>query len=115
MSKPIERTYREGATLPSLEIEWYAGPAANASLVDFSVSHQWLVEISRTDGGPAIVDTTSVTGAATAPNVTIAWDVTDLGALTAGVYWMQIKATRVSDSKVRFCPQKIRLVIEEAT
>ena len=53
-------------------------------------------------GKAAVIDKSSgITGAATAPNLTIAWAIDELAALTPGEWVVQIEATRTSDSKKR--------------
>jgi hypothetical protein len=113
---PDTWTYSRGALLPSRTIAWYDGPEPNASLIDFSVPHTWALKVSRTQNGPNILaatKTTGITGAATFPNVTIDWLAGDLGSLPAGEFWVQLAATRTSDSKPRFLPRRVKLVIED--
>lgn len=115
-TQPLTWTYRKGSTLPSRTIAWYDGPEPNATLVSFGATapHTWQLTITRSENGAAVVPvkTTGITGADTSPNVTIDWASGDLGALDVGEYWVTLKATRTSDSKTRFLPRKVRLVIE---
>lgn len=105
--------YKQGALLPSVTIEWYDAPAANGVLVPMGAgTYTFELKIARTENGAALVTkTTGITGANTAPNVTIDWAAGDLGALAAGEYVVTLKATRVSDSKPRFLPARVRLII----
>ena len=110
----LVRRYKQGALLPSLTVQWYDGPAQNAALVAFgSIAHTWSLKISKYGNTKALVTkTTGITGADTAPNVTIDWSAGEIDTLAPGEYSVQLVGTRTSDSKPRFCPQEIRIIID---
>lgn len=104
--------YVVGSELPDLTLEWYDRSGA---LIDFSSGWTFQVKVAPVGSTTAsFTKTTGITGAATAPNVIIGWVAADLGALTAGSYEVQVKATRNSDSKDRFNPDPIRIAVREA-
>lgn len=110
----LELRYRQGALLPSVTIDWYDGPAADAALLALgSGGYTFELKASRGENTAALfTKTTGITGGNVSPSVTIDWTAGDLGTLAAGDYVLTLKATRVSDSKPRFLPVRLRLVVE---
>lgn len=92
--------YVLGAELGDLAITWYD---TDGTLIDFSSGWTFQVKVGVTGQAALVTKTTGITGAATAPNVTVAWAATgDLNDITtAGTYTVQVRATRTADSKVR--------------
>lgn len=104
--------YMSGAELPDLPLEWRDG---DGDLIDFSSGYTFTVYVAPAESKAAsFTKTTGITGAATSPNVVLAWPTTgaELNGLTAGVYDVQVKARRTSDSKDRWFPNQITIVIE---
>lgn len=103
--------YTLGADLPDLAITWRD---SSDTLIDFSTGHTFTVKIGRPGATAFVTKTLGITGAATAPNVSISWSITDLASLAAGIYTIQIVARRIVDSKDRFYPAPIALTIRRA-
>lgn len=101
-----------GALLPDTQFPWWEGTA----LVDFSIAHTFKLECTPWAGGADsfAAKTTGFTGAATAPNLVVAWATGDIGSLPAGSYKVEITATRTSDSKPRKRQFKL-VMIDEVT
>lgn len=100
--------YVQGADLPDLAITWND---QNDDLRDFSSG--WTFSLKVGDPGSAALFTkaSGITGAATDPNVTIAWATSgELNTLATGSHTGQITATRTSDSKqlIRTFPISIK-------
>lgn len=93
-------TYYQGSDLPDLAVTWRDSSDA---VIDFSTDHTFEVKVARKGSSTAAFTKTSgITGAATAPNVVIAWAATgELNALDPGVYDVQISAKRDADGKER--------------
>lgn len=109
----IGRRYAKGALLPSLAIDWYDGPASNASLVNLT-GHTFSYTLAKVSAPlRAVVSSNATfTGAATSPNLVVDWSTGSLDALEPGDYELHIVATRNSDSKPRHCPINIRITID---
>jgi len=91
--------YYQGAELGDLPFSWYD---SDGTVIDFSSGYTFSVKVGVPGAAASFTKTTGITGAATAPNVTIGWATTDeLNSLSAGDYVVQITATRTSDSKTR--------------
>lgn len=102
--------YVLGAELGDAEITWNA---SDGTVIDFSSGWTFQVKVGQVGSAASFTKTTGITGAATAPNLTVAWATSgELNSLTAGGYDLQITATRSSDSKTRIC--QFRLVISGA-
>ena len=83
-----EFCYYEGAELPDAVVSWFEG----GQLVDLPGPLSFEARIGR-EGQPAVVTKTSgITGAATAPNLTIQWDPGELDPLTPGRWTITIVA-----------------------
>jgi hypothetical protein len=82
--------YVAGATKPDTTITWREGGA----LVDFSSGFTFEARVFRPGATTSeFTKSSGITGAATDPNVTIAWSTSDLGALAAGDYVLEVRAT----------------------
>lgn len=100
--------YIQGADLPDAAITWRD---RNNSIIDFSSGHTFSLKIGTPGQTALLTKSTGFTGAATSPNLTVAWATSgELNTLTAGTYSGQIKATRNSDSKDRFLPFEIKIL-----
>lgn len=74
-------TYRQDQELPSFAVAWYDNADA---LINFSSGYTFTVKlVDLADGTVALTKTTNISGAATSPNVTVAWAAGELSTLTA--------------------------------
>jgi hypothetical protein len=81
--------YHANAERPTLRLTWYDDDDA---LIDFSSGYTWSLKVGNPGSAALLTKTSGITGAATAPNVTIAWTAGEL-ALTPGTYTYQLTAT----------------------
>lgn len=102
--------YVTGSDLPDLAVSWYD---SNGNLIDFSTGYTYQVKVAPVNSLVAsFTKTTNITGAATAPNLTISWSTSgELNSLSEGTYEVQIQATRTSDSRQRYNPEPIRISV----
>lgn len=93
-------TYVAGADLPDLALTLRDSTDA---VIDFSSGWTFTLKVAPSGSTSAtLTKTTGITGAASAPNVTIAWSTSgELNSLTPGRYRAQLTATRGDDSKHR--------------
>jgi hypothetical protein len=101
--------YMQGAELPDEAITWRDSTGA---VIDFSSGWTFTLRVGKPGEDALIEKTTGITGASTAPNVTIAWDQGELEPLTPGVWAVDITATRTSDDKQR--TMRLDLVVKLA-
>lgn len=102
--------YIKGADLPDLTVVWYDQTGA---LIDFSSGWTFSLKLGDPGSAATLTKSTGITGAATAPNVTVAWATTlDLNSLAATTYTADLTATRTSDSKQRVI--RFRLTVKDA-
>jgi hypothetical protein len=95
----VSVSYVQGADLPDLALEWLDGAG---SVVDFSSGWTFVLKLGTPGQAADVTKNTGITGAATSPNVTIAWATSnELNTLGPGVYSLHLTATRVVDSKQR--------------
>jgi hypothetical protein len=88
-----------GSELPDDAFEW---TDRSDGLIDFSTGWTFTVEVGFPDQDALLTKTTNITGAATSPNVTIAWAEGELGdPLTAGVWPGWITAVHTASGKER--------------
>jgi hypothetical protein len=109
--------YRADQELPAIPLNWVDGTGA---IIDYSTGWTFTVKICLATAPTTTLatKTTGITGAATAPNVTIDWVTADFTGLTAAAagtsYVVHVTARRTSDSKDRVfnpgAPLKITLV-----
>lgn len=99
--------YTAGADLPDLALTWRDSAGA---LIDFSSGWTFELKVGLPGAAAALTKTSGITGAATDPNITIAWATSgELNTLPAGSYVAQLRAQRTSDSKHRFMTFVIRV------
>lgn len=83
-------TYRANQELPSWAADW---KDRDGNLIDFASGYTWEVKlVNKATGTTGLTKTTGITGAATSPNVIVAWAAGELD-LTPGLYRMHLKAT----------------------
>lgn len=105
-------TYLAGCELPDTALTWYD---SSDNLIDFSAGYTFTAKVGTPGSTALITKTTGITGAATSPNVTIAWSTAELASLTAQAnYAIQVIARRTSDSKDRGFPVAISLTVAPA-
>lgn len=99
MSPPA--VYYSGAELPDLHLTW---EDEAGDVIDFAAGWTFTVKVAREGSTTAqFTKTTGITGAASAPNVVVAWATSgELSALAAGRYVVQVVARRSADSKDRY-------------
>lgn len=86
-----------GGELPDWTFAWMDDAG---DLIDFSANYTFTLRIGDSSTG-ILEQTTGITGAATDPNVTIAFAVGTFDSITPGVYAAELWARRTSDSKDR--------------
>lgn len=97
--------YVQGSDLPDLTFEWRDRSGA---LIDFSSGYTFVLKVGTPGSAADVTKSAGITGAATAPNVTVAWATAgELNALVPGVYALHLIATRTSDSKQRFLEDQL--------
>ena len=97
----VPAVYYKGAELPDLHVTW---EDEDGEVIDFAAGWTFVVKVAR-EGSTAASFTKSsgITGAASAPNVVVAWATSgELSTLAAGRYVVQVVATRAADSKDRY-------------
>ena len=102
-------SYAQGADLPDLGIDWtdQAG-----ELIDFSTGYSFELRVGAPGESAALAKSSGITGAATAPNVTISFDDDELSDLEPGHYMADLIATRTADGKDR--AMRFRLSVKAA-
>lgn len=94
-----ELRYYLGDELGDAELTWND---SDGTLINFASGWTFSVKVGTPGSAASFTKTTTITGASTAPNVTIAWATTgELNSLTAGGYTLQVVATQTSGSKTR--------------
>jgi hypothetical protein len=88
--------YTKGDEDP-LKITW---PKDDGTLYDFSSGFTFRARIGNPAQAALVQKTTGFTGAATAPNLTVAWAVNELNAIPAGSYHLDVTATTAANIDV---------------
>jgi len=74
----------------------------NGTVLDLSTGHTFALKVGTPGSAALLTKSTGITGAATSPNVTIAWATTgELNTLPPGIYDADLIITRTADSKDR--------------
>jgi hypothetical protein len=81
--------YHANAERPTLRLTWYDD---DDNLIDFSSGYTFSLKVGNPGSAALLTKTTNITGAATAPNVTIAWTAGEL-AIAPGTYTYELTAT----------------------
>ena len=98
-------SYVQGADLPDLTFTWRDRAGA---LIDFSSGYTFVLKVGTPGSAASLTKSTGITGAATDPNVTVAWATSgELNTLAPGVYSLHLVATRTSDSKQRVLEDRL--------
>jgi hypothetical protein len=90
-----EWVYRQDAEIPSFAVEWRDG---NGALINFASGYTFQVLLVNTSDAVVLTKTTNITGAATSPNVTVAWPAGELN-ITPGVYFLHLRATSATNDR----------------
>lgn len=99
-------TYMAGAELDDLPVTWYAEDGT--TVYDYSSGWTFELKVGQVGSSALFVKTAGISGAATAPNLVVAWATTgELNGLSPGGYNLQIRARRTADSKDRFLDAKL--------
>jgi len=89
----------QGADLPDLTIPW---TDTNGAVIDFSTGYTFTLKIGKPPDPAVLTITSGISGAATLPNITVAWAVSGaLDSLAPGRWTGHLIATRTSDGKKR--------------
>ena len=92
-------TYYQGSDLPDSALTLRD---RNEAIIDFSNGYTFSVKVGLPGHAALFTKTSGITGAATDPNVTIAWSTTgELNDLDIGTYSVQLIARRTLDDKHR--------------
>lgn len=92
-------THTLGSELPDDAFEWTDG---QGNVINFSTGWTFTVVVGFPNQAPTLTKTDGITGAATAPNVTISWADDELDdPLTAGSWPGWISATNTGSGKNR--------------
>lgn len=82
--------YRADAELPSFAVAWYDN---TGTLINFASGYTFELKlVNQSTGTVTLTKTTGITGAATSPNVTVAWAAGEL-AVAAAAYRVHLTAT----------------------
>jgi hypothetical protein len=99
--------YIQGADIPDLAITWLDNAG---TVIDYSSGYTFSLKLGQPGQAAAMTKSTGITGAATAPNVTVAWATSnELNTLDPGTYTLDLIATRSSDSKQRIMRRELRI------
>jgi hypothetical protein len=91
-------TYSTTTELPTYPITW---TDSTGTVIDFATGWTFTLKLGF-PGRPAVLTkTTGITGAATAPNVTVAWVVDEFAELDPGTYVLELVARHTSSGKDR--------------
>lgn len=92
-------SYIQGADLPDLGFELRD---EDGNLLQLASGHTFELKAGQPGQAAALAKVTGITGANTAPNVTVAWATSgELNSITPGFYFIDLVVTRSSDSKQR--------------
>lgn len=75
---------------PAYVVTWLD---SDGELIDFTSHTFTLKVVNLTTGATALTKTTNITGAATAPNISVAWTTSDMSDIGAGSYALILTAT----------------------
>jgi len=90
--------YTIGAELPDIAISW---TSESGAVIDFSTGWTFTVKVGNPGETALLTKTTTITGAAVAPNLTIAWAAGELDAVGSGAWQCQITAHNTASNKDR--------------
>jgi hypothetical protein len=87
--------YTKGDELEPVSITWYQ---PNGTLYNFTSGWTFTARIGTPGTAALVQKTTGFTGAATAPNLSLAWTAGDLAAIASGTYHLDITARLTAGS-----------------
>lgn len=90
-------TYAIGSELPDYPVTWRDGDGA---VIPFDAGWSFTLKLGHPGRAAVLTKTEGITGAATAPNVTVTWDAGEFDDLDPGTYVLQLFA-RDEDGKDR--------------
>jgi hypothetical protein len=91
-------SYIKGAELPDVAITWND---QDTGLLDFSTGWTFTLKIGTPGQTAALTKSSGISGAATAPNVIIAWAPGELDPLAPGTYTVDVEARHTVSGKDR--------------
>lgn len=104
----MSTTYIKGSDLPDLVVAWYDG---DGTTIDMSSGYTFAVKVGIPGADAELTKSTGITG--TSSGLSIQWATSgELNDLDAGIYTLQVTATRTADSRNRI--QQIPLHVLDA-
>jgi hypothetical protein len=91
--------YYAGAERPDITLTWRD---ASGAIIDLATGYTFELKIGSPGVTAEVTKTTGITGAQTAPNVTIAFLAAELDALPTGRYSGQLRARNTATSQDRY-------------
>lgn len=89
--------YIQGAELDDMPISWLD---ADGDPYNFASGWTFSVKVGAKGAAATFTKTSGITGASTAPNITVTWATTgELNTLAPGDHTLQVEAIRTSDSR----------------
>lgn len=89
----------KGAEHPDIALTWRDNSGA---IIDLAAGYTFELKIGHGGYTAVLTKTTGITGAQTAPNVTVVFAATELDAVPIGMYEAQLRANQTSTNKDRF-------------
>jgi hypothetical protein len=83
---------------------------SNNNIIDFSTGYTFVVKVGVPGSAALLTKSAGITGAATAPNVVVAWTANEL-AVTPGTYSLDIIATTAGKDRIQSTPITIDQVV----
>lgn len=91
-------TYYIGSELPDYPVTWRDSAGA---VPNFASGWTFTLKLGFPGRAPVLTKTTGITGAATAPNITVSWDAGEFDDLDPGTYVLELFARQTSSGKDR--------------
>jgi hypothetical protein len=99
--------YTIGAELPDTAITW---TDESGNLINFSSGWTFTVKVGDQGKTALLTKSTGITGAAAAPNLTIAWAAGELDGVGSGAWACQVTAHNTASAKDRIRTFSIKLL-----
>jgi len=90
--------YSKGAEHPDIALTWRD---TSGNIIDFSSGYTFELKIGNAEQIAVLTKTAFITGAATAPNITIIFAAGELDAVPAGMYEAQLRSNLTISNKDR--------------
>ena len=106
--------YRQDQELPSWSADWYQKVGGVDTLINMASGYTFQVLlVNQSTGVIGLTKTANITGAATSPNIVVAWAAGELN-IAAGNYLMHLKATTGGADRL-FAPDRLPTITIVAT